>query len=753
MEFIMSEFSITSQIGRVTKIAQALARENRNARFSASHLLRALLNDEIELTSLLESLGKNIFYLRDWADFGIQTAAKSTQIPETISGDESFQKILTQAELTRLKLAKDEIDALCLLLAVIQPGVAFSPETLKTLPLTYDEVFTAVIDNSEVKLAVTPPSGQKKMSGSVNKYCKDRTQVAREERLDPVVGRDAEIDSIFEILGRRNKNSVLIIGEPGVGKTSLVNGISQRLIKDDVPLIFKSRQILELDILSLIAGASYKGEAEERMKNVLRDIKSFRNAILFIDDIHVLLDGAGSSMSFGNLLKSELADGELTIIGISTIKDYHKSIEKDSSLNRLFEKLTVEEPDDELALQILTAIAPKYEKHHGIGVPETTLPEVIRLSRRYIKDSWLPDTAVDLLDRAMSAVVQKNEKLHKDQHKANIEADDIAELVSRRTGIPVGKLQTGEREKLQHMEASLQTRVVGQDHAIQTISEAIRQSRSGLSEKGKPIGGFFLLGPTGTGKTETAKALAEFLFDDEKAMIRIDMSEFHQEHNASLLIGAPPGYVGYEEGGLLVNKIREKPFSVVLFDEIEKAHSSVYNLFLQILDDGKLHDKLGKEGDFTNSVVLFTSNVGAQWLMPELENGNVPNTDTLREMLAERQREFKPEFLNRLSDIIPFKPLGNAAIELIFAIQLKKLNQSLAEQEIELTVSENAQQKLIEMGYSKEFGARPLLGVMRNYLRRPISNKLVAGEITPSSKVQLELDESGNWNWQVGIQG
>jgi ATP-dependent Clp protease ATP-binding subunit ClpA len=743
-----NSFQLSEESREAINIAQALAKEYKNSNFSGSHLLKALLHENIGLTSLVKSLNKDIFYLRDWADFGIENFPKSTSSVPEPSGDENIKKVFEQADNIRVKLSREDIDPLCLFLALLQPSNAFTSERLKTFPITYQEVIDAFVEKSSVEQAISQPSDEKKeVSQAALKYCTDKTALAKEDALDPVIGRDKEIQMVFEILGRRIKNNVLIIGEPGVGKTAIVDGLARRIAEGNVPTRIKSAIILELDIKSLIAGATYKGEYEDRLKNVLKDVKSMGNAILFIDEIHALIEsGGGSGPSVGDLLKPELSRGELTIIGATTTEEYRKKIEPEKALTRRFEKVSVEEPDEDTCFKMLKGILPKYEAHHKLAFSDEALRESIRLAKRYMKDSLLPDAAIDLIDRTLSTVYLANENSETKKEKKKAEAEDVVAVVSQITGIPLGRLQMQEREKLLNMEEWLKSRIVGQDHALHLLSEAIRESRSGLSLEGKPIGGFFLLGSTGTGKTETAKALAALLFDDEQAMLRFDMSEFKEEHSAALLIGAPPGYVGYKEGGILVNKIREKPYSVVLFDEIEKAHNSVYDLFLQILDEGKLHDKLGKMGDFSNSVILFTSNIGSDWLLKEIEKGNLPTTNQLQEVMA---RFFRPEFLGRLTDILPFNPLKEENVERIFDIQMKSLYMSLEEQNISFSIAKNAKKLLIKDGYNAKFGARPLLGVIRNEIRRPLSKKIISGEVAGGAKVNLELNKNNEFTWKI----
>ncbi len=819
----------SDELKRAIQIAQALAKEYQQAQFAPAHLLKALLHNEIGLASLLASIDKDIHYLRDWADVRIESLPKATKVPETPTGDEKVRRVMEMADLIRLQLSKDFTDALCALAALLKPGLAFTAEQLKSLPLTQKEVLDAGVEESAIQQAVSPtktPASTAKTAKTpaLYKYCVDKTALATEGKLDPIIGRDRETRMMAEILGRRTKPNVILIGEPGVGKTALVDGFAQNIAAKKVPAYLQSALLFELDTGALVAGASYKGEVEDRLKSIIKEIKQFGKAILFVDEIHVLLDSKGSmGGGVANLLKPELARGELTLIGATTLDEYRQYIETDEAFSRRFEVLRVEEPDVTTAVRMLQNLLPLYEKHHNLKVSVETLPEAVRLAKRYVKDRRLPDAAVDLLDRTMSAIRMmdetsraeleqlqaqleevvktrttldepaffqelqwfhsqfKNKISHilfnqledensdealessevlishlqttlggllklTDTKKESVDKNDVAAIISLKTGIPLGKIQSKERDKLLNMGEVLRKRVVGQDHAVKALAEAILESRSGLIKAGQPIGSFFLLGPTGTGKTELAKSLADFLFNDEAFLIRFDMSEFKEEHSAALLYGAPPGYVGYEEGGLLVNKIREKPYSVVLFDEIEKAHPSVYDIFLQILDEGKVHDRLGKEGDFSNAVILFTSNIGSEFVAHKFDQGEIPTTNELMDIMA---KYFRPEFLARLTEIVPFAPISEQNVVKIFDIHLKSLTEPLTKQGITLDLSPEAKKQLALAGFTPKYGARPLKGVIRNQLRRPISKMIISGELTKGSMLRIETDETGELKWTV----
>ncbi len=823
-----TSFEYTDELKRAIQIAQSIAKEYQNAHFSPAHLLRAVLHSDIGLTGFLDEIGKDASYLREWADVRIEGYPKATSGVSEPSGDERIVAVMEEADIIRLKLSKDEIDPLCVLAALSKPNLAFTREQLKTFPLTPDEIIDTSVEDAAIQEAVSAPA---KSSGSatsgkgktkinaIHKYCVDKTSLAREGKIDPIIGRDRETRMMTEILGRRTKPNVIIVGEPGVGKTALVDGFALSIVEKKVPLRLEAALVFELDVGALVAGASYKGEVEDRLKNIIKEVKTFERAILFIDEIHTLLDSTGPVGSgAANLLKPELARGEITVIGATTNDEYREFIESEEAFNRRFELLRVEEPDVTTATRMVKTLLPLYENHHNIKVAEDTTLEAVLLAKRYIKDRRLPDAAIDLMDRTMAAIRMADEtsekeleqlkeeldELHKNglgsqlselqwfhtllkskvspilfsqleddtdendldtpeslqaylentlkslgtltgKKKGQVEKTDIAAVVSHKTGIPLGKIQTKEREKLLNIEEHLKQRVIGQDSAIKAISEAILESRSGLTKAGQPIGSFFFLGPTGTGKTELAKSLADFLFNDESFMIRFDMSEFKEEHSAALLYGAPPGYVGYKEGGLLVNKIREKPYSVLLFDEVEKAHPSVFDVFLQILDEGKLHDRLGKEGDFSNAVILFTSNIGSEFIIEKFDEGSLPTSNQMMEIMS---GYFRPEFLARVTEIVPFAPIVEENVVKIFDIHLKKLLATLEKQGITLEVTDAAKKHLALSGFTPKYGARPLTGVIRNQLRRPISRMIIAGKVEKGSVLKADVNEENEIIWK-----
>jgi len=507
-----------------------------------------------------------------------------------------------------------------------------------------------------------------------------------------------------------------------------------------------------LDAIALSQGVSYKGEVEDRFKGVVKTLLNETHPILVIENFHRIEDKQSILNGILPILKKLLSKNQIQIICTTTIDGYTKDIENDKELTAYFEKITVDEPSEDLAIEILKSKCELYEEYHKIPMDEEVPAEIVRLAKRYMPDRHLPSSALDLLDRSMASVKIENELAEIEGNEGiirieKLEKGTIRDVVSKMTGIPMGNIQSEEREKLSNAEAILHKRVVGQNHAIKSILDAIYESRSGLNKKGQPMGSFFFLGPTGTGKTELAKSLAEFLFNDETCILRFDMSEYKEEHSVALLYGAPPGYVGYEEGGLLVNQIRQKPYSVVLFDEIEKAHKSVFDLFLQILDEGKLHDRLGRVGDFSNSLIIFTSNIGSDYIFKSFGENKIPTHDQMLEVM---QGQFRPEFLARLTEIVPFSPITAEMIDRIFDIHIKNLLKTLKEQNIEFEIDESARKYVTKVGFNAHYGARPILGIIRKEIRRPLSKLIIAGDIQPGDKVTMKYDEASKAiSWDI----
>lgn len=822
----MVDYILSESLKEAIHIAQSIAKEYSHNTYSSAHLLKSLMHKNIGMIKYLEGIGQDGYYVEEWAEVRLEGLPKTSKIPENPSADDSVEAVLYEADNIKLKLGLKEVNGHCVLIALSTPGVGFTYEQLKSFSLSPKEIIDNLGSNGAPVVSgniSTKASISNSTTGTANlsKYCINKTDAASNETLDKISGRSAEIKMIGEILGRRSKPNVLILGDPGVGKTVLFNGLAYASVNDNVPAHLKNAKIFELDFINLVSGAGYKGEVEDRLKKTIQEIKQFPKSILLIDELNNLTEKNSGYQGVSNLLKSELAKGELTVIATATNDAFRKNIEQDAGLSRQFEIVRLSEPSEEEALKMIGSTISYYTEHHDLTIDSETIKEAIRLAKRYNKERCLPDSAIDLIDRTMSAArymietsleeieymkvqlealkqdkdlaeeeiikeqtwlyaLMKNklsyllfDELGKDhffdkvnsaeegfvsliqlldaleviakKEKTAVIKHDVASTIANKTGIPTGKLQADEKERLLNMEDVLRKRVIGQDHAISVITSAVLESRSGLSKPGLPIGSFFFSGPTGTGKTELAKSLAEFLFQDENSIIRFDMSEFKEEHSAALLYGAPPGYVGYEEGGVLVNKIRQKPYSIVLFDEIEKAHPSVFDIFLQILDEGKLNDRLGKEGDFSNAVILFTSNIGSDHIVTSFNNNIIPKSNDLLEIMG---NYFRPEFLGRLTEIIPFSPIKKENVVKIFKIQLKGLHMALAKQDMTLDVSDKAMIYLAEKGFTPKYGARPLRGVIRSDLRTPLSKLIISGAINKGAKISLDLDKNNTLQWQ-----
>ncbi len=810
----------TPEVQAVLRIAQAIAKEYHHARYTPAHLLKACLHKDAGLTPRLQAMDLDIYYLEEWADVRLDSLPRSPRLVDEPGEDEQAAAVLQEADLLRLSQNLDAADAWNLLIALSTPGVGFSYEQLKTFPFTREQLLAHNSHNNKDK---TPGNANGQTAHTTRtplKYVYRLTDPQRFAEKHALLGRDAEIRMMTEILTRKGRSSILIIGEGGVGKTSLADNLAHAIVQQQVPLLLQQTDIYALDYGAFIAGAAYKNELEDRLLQIIQQLKQNGRHVLFIDNLHTLLDkqpGSGAG-GIANILKAAIGKGEIIVIGSSTPEGFRKLIEPDSLLRHCFETIALAEPDEALAARMIQAVLPAYETYYRLKTDAAVTLEAIRLARRYLKERCLPDSAINLLDRTMSAIrtlqdtgaqiveqlqqqlaaidvtaatarqellwlhqqlMQRlsaliTSRLHTEKdlfktedpqalketlqdilqqlqtftttHTDEVNTVDLATIIAEATGIPLGKIQSQERERLVTMDQHLRKRVVGQDHALKTVAEAILESRSGLSRPGQPIGSFFFLGPTGTGKTELAKSLADFLFQDERCMIRFDMSEFKEEHSAALLYGAPPGYVGYEEGGLLVNKIRQQPYAVVLFDEIEKAHPSVFDIFLQIMDEGKLHDRLGKTGDFSNALILFTSNIGSDVIAQSFREGVIPQAQQLMEIMA---RYFRPEFLGRLTEIVPFGPIQQENVVKIFDIHLQHLLQLLEQQQISFEVSDSARQQLATLGYSPQYGARPLKEVIRSRLRKPLSRMIIEGALQKNMQVKLDVDEKGELKWEV----
>ena len=677
-----------------------------------------------------------------------------------------------------------------LLLGLLLEGDGPGGATLRDLGITEEGIMKAL---QQIRSSGVDYEGQATGESMLGKYTRDLTELARDDKLDPVIGRDEEIKRVIQVLSRRTKNNPVVIGEPGVGKTAIAEGLAQKVGDGDVPEPLRDKRVLALDLGGMVAGAKYRGEFEERLKGALDEIQRSKDVILFIDELHTVV-GAGAAegaMDASNMMKPMLARGELQCVGATTLDEYRENIEKDAALERRFQPILVGEPTVEETMAILTGLRDKYEAHHKVKITDEAIREAAVLSDRYIGDRFLPDKAIDLLDEAASKMrieatmlppdlreierrlqeltregaaaveaqdyeraAQLKEQTDKIQQtfvtakeawladkgiaEATIGGDDIAGIVSQWTGIPVTRMKEEETAKLLQMEDRLHGRVIGQDKAVVAVSEAVRRARAGLKDPKRPIGSFLFLGPTGVGKTELARALAEFLFDDEAAMVRLDMSEYMEKFSVSRLVGSPPGYVGYEEGGQLTEAVRRHPYSVVLFDEIEKAHPDVFNMLLQVLDDGRLTDNKGRTVDFKNTVVIMTSNVGAE-LIPDAETMEKDYDAVEQRLMGALRQTFRPEFLNRIDETIVFHGLGRPELEQIVELLLANLRRQIEGQGMHLQVSEDARRFVANAGYDPQFGARPLKRAIQRQIENPLSREMLGGAFAPGDTIKVEV--------------
>ncbi len=733
-------------------ITQSFANDNNSPVIEPAHIFRALLHKNAGLVNYIEdTLDADYYYMVEWADIRIRQCEKSPYKMKGIEFSHQSKIIIKEALNLSDKYGFPSVDSTCLLAALLTPGLAYSIEQLKTMPLKAEKVL-AFISNDQ---PVTSATGEFRKVVATNadtttEYCHPMLSTLMDS---PIIGFENEKRSVVEVLARKDRANILIVGETGVGKTSLIEGLFQQVKDKTIPTSLSNIQPYELDLIALSQGVSYKGEIEDRFKDVVKNLLNNTQPILVIDNFHRIEDKQSILSGILPILKKLLAKNQIQVICTSTVDGYTKDIEKDKELIAFFEKIKVDEPSEDVAIEILKSKCGVYEAFHNLPIEENVPAEIVRLAKRYMPDRHLPSSALDLLDRSMASVKIDNELadiegcdvLNKKTDK--LQKNIIRNVVSKMTGIPMGNIQSEERERLSNAEEILHKRVIGQNHAIKSILDAIYESRSGLNKKGQPMGSFFFLGPTGTGKTELAKSLADFLFNDETSILRFDMSEYKEEHSVALLYGAPPGYVGYEEGGLLVNQIRQKPYSVVLFDEIEKAHKSVFDLFLQILDEGKLHDRLGRVGDFSNALIIFTSNIGSDYIFKSFGENRVPTHDQMLEVM---QGQFRPEFLARLTEIVPFSPITEEMIDRIFDIHIKNLFKTLNEQNIEFSIDNSARKYVTQVGFNAHYGARPILGIIRKEIRRPLSKLIISGDIQSGDKVTMKYDnEKKEISWEI----
>ncbi len=804
-------YKFTGSSQNVIEIANQIAIQLGHKYLGTEHILYGLSKEENGLASkVLQTQeitsGKILNKIQEL--IGEDTNKTDT----TLGFTPRTKRVIENAYKEAKKLGTDYIGTEHLLIGIMREGDSIATRIMMELEVDPSKLLSEIVKilESDNMTTNTQESKNNYNTGSfnstptLNQFGTDLTKTAKEGKLDPVIGRNKEIERVIQILSRRTKNNPCLIGEPGVGKTAVVEGLAQKIISADVPEILKNKRLVSIDLSSMVAGAKYRGDFEERIKKSLNEVKKVGDIILFIDEIHTIV-GAGSAegaIDAANILKPLLARGEIQLIGATTLNEYRKYIEKDSALERRFSPVNVSEPSIEDTVQILKGIRDKYEAHHNVKITDEAIDAAVKLSVRYVNDRFLPDKAIDLVDEAASRIkiktysepknlkeleekidklskekeelvqVQKFEKAAKlrdeikllkeelEKQKDNwknkntksitmLKQENIAEVISSWIGIPTQKLTQDENKKLKKLEETLHNRVIGQKEAVEAVSKAIRRGRVGLKDPKRPIGSFLFLGPTGVGKTETSKALAECLFGSEDSMIRIDMSEFMEGHSTAKLIGAPPGYIGFDEGGQLTEKIRRRPYSVILFDEIEKAHPDVMNILLQILDDGRLTDSQGRTVDFKNTVIIMTSNIGARLITDKKslgfskadENSDEEYEKIKKEVMGELKKEFRPEFLNRIDEIIVFHKLTDEEIDKIIDLMLKQVQNRMKQQQIDIKVTPSVKKLIAQKGVDKSYGARPLRRAIQTIVEDALAEKILDGKIKPGQEFKISVKD------------
>jgi hypothetical protein len=796
----------TEQAQEVLAVMEETAHQMKFSYIGTEHLLYGMLSCPwVTAWKILAENGADESFVLKYLEQN-----SGTKKIKTLVYSDKLNTLLEQAEKEADRLRNEKIGTEHILLAILKSEDTLAIKLLNSMAVNLKKTFVDTLvalgmDMTQAKRelgALSSPKNKKKSSfPTLEQYSRDLTEAAREDRLDPVVGRNAEVERVMQILCRRMKNNPCLVGEPGVGKTAVVEGLAQMIASGTVPEILADKRILSLDLSGMVAGSKYRGEFEERIKRVIAEVRAAGNVILFVDELHTLIGagGAEGAMDASNILKPALSRGEVQMIGATTRTEYRKYIEKDAALERRFQPVYVEEPTREETIAILQGLRSKYEEHHGVTISDDALEAATDYAIRYINDRFLPDKAIDLIDEAASrkklgifagnktakkaeetrhnleealeaALAEgdieaaqalkkdldktdkkiektKHNMREKEQEQMLVTEEDVADVVSVWTKIPVSKITQTESQRLLKLEEILHKRVVGQNEAVETVAKAIRRGRVGLKDPKRPIGSFLFLGPTGVGKTELSKALAEAMFGNENAIIRVDMSEYMEKHSVSKMIGSPPGYVGFEEGGQLSEQVRKNPYSVILFDEVEKAHPDVFNVLLQVLDDGRITDSQGRTVDFKNTIIIMTSNAGAQRIVDpkklgfsNVENAESEHKDMKNNVMEEVKRMFKPEFLNRIDDIIVFRALSKEDVKGIAALMLKELKNRLAKQmDITLTYGDTVKNFIFEKGYDKKYGARPLKRAIQNNIEDSLAEEILSGKIQASDKVSMTV--------------